>query len=456
MVGANTRRVGLFLAAIILGIAASQIPFPGLSLAGQITLGIFITAAILWITEAVPLFITSFVILFSEVVFLGLPGGALGLAAGDYAIFFAPFFDPIIALFFGGFVLGIAMSRHQLDSITAQEILHRVGNRPPWILAGFMGTTAFLSLWLSNTATTVLMIAVLMPILRMMPAHAPFRKALVLGIPFAANIGGIGTPIGTPPNAIAIANLARAGFRISFLEWMVLTIPVMLVILALTWGLLLLFFPSETRSLTLRLPATQPLNRTSWLVVAVFLITVTLWLTTPWHGIPEGAIALIPAVAFFGTGILETRDLGQVGWDVLFIVGGGLALGVAMDQSGLSSWIVSQINLAGLNFISIVLILGGVAALMTTFISNSATAALLIPIIVGLEDISPVPVTIAVALAASMSMTLPISTPPNAIAYGTGEIRTSDMIRVGGLITVASVLLVAVAATTYWSILGLR
>jgi len=454
LIGVPRRKVVLFFAAILLGIAAYSIPFAGLSLAGRITLGIFVTAALLWVTEAIPLFVTSFVILFAEVAFLGLPGGPLGLPPGGFAIFFAPFFDPIIVLFFGGFVLGIAMNRYHLDLMTAGVILRGVGTRPAWILAGFMGTTAFLSMWLSNTATTVLMIAVLVPILRGIPRDDPFHKALVLGIPFAANVGGVGTPIGTPPNAIAVANLAREGIFVSFLEWMVLSIPILLLILALTWGALLLFYRPNTHQLELNLAAAPPLNGRAWLVVGTFLVTVGLWLTAPLHGVPEGAVALLPVVVFFGFGLLQSGDLSRVGWDVLFIVGGGLALGVAMDRSDLTRWVVSQVNLEGLALWSVLLLLAAVAALMTTFISNSATAALLIPIITNLPGIPALPVTLAVAIAASLSMALPISTPPNAIAYGTGEVGTADMARVGVPITVLGVLLVAVVGVTYWSILG--
>lgn len=456
MNGLTRQQLVLFVASVALGIAAYLIPFPGLSLAGRITLGIFVTAAVLWMTEAIPLFVTSFVIVLAEVVLLGLPGGPLGLKGSQYSIFITPFFDPIIALFLGGFVLGIAMNRYQLDLRMAKLILDRVGASPQLILAGFMAATAFLSMWLSNTATTALMMAVVLPVLKTVPRDDPFRKALVIGIPFAANIGGMGTPVGTPPNAIAMAGLARIGIHVSFLQWMVLAVPPMLLVLLFTWQALLIIFRPRTGRLDLRVAKAMPLNGCGKIVIATFLVTVALWLTPSLHGIPEGVVALIPVVLFFGLRILQPDDLKEVGWDVLFIVAGGISLGVAMQQSGLSQWIVAQINLGGMGLFPILLALAGMSALMTTFISNSATANLLIPIITGLSAVSPLPVTAAVALAASLSMALPISTPPNAIAYGSGEIKVADMAKVGSIITVLGVLLLAVTGITYWAVLGYR
>lgn len=440
---------------VLLGVAAFSLPLQGLDLAGRITLGIFVTAAVLWITEAVPLFVTSFVIVVSQVVLLGLPGGPLGFTGTEYTIFLNPFFDPIIALFLGGFVLGIALQRYELDLRVSRLILTRVGVGPAWVLAGFMGTTAFLSMWLSNTATTVLMIAVLLPVLEMVPRDDPFRKALILGIPFAANVGGIGTPIGTPPNAIAIAGLSRVGIEVSFLEWMELALPVMLVVLAITWQLLMRVFPPRMERFELRVQEAAPLGSRGILVVATFLGTVILWLTPGWHGIPEAIVSLMAVVVIFGLGLLERESLGQVGWNVLFIVAGGISLGVAMQESGLSAWIVDQADVGQLGALGAILGLAAMAALMTTFISNSATAALLVPIIIGIPAVSPLVATAAVALAASMSMSLPVSTPPNAVAYGTGQVDVLDMVRAGAVITLLSILVVAFLGSLYWEALGI-
>jgi solute carrier family 13 (sodium-dependent dicarboxylate transporter), member 2/3/5 len=450
------RKMVLVSAAVLIGFGAYLIPFEGLSPAGSITLGIFVTAALLWMTEAIPLFTTAFLIVLAEVILLGLPGGPLGLEAGEFGIFLAPFFDPIIVLFLGGFVLGIAMSRYQLDLRTAGWILARVGIRPPWILAGFMGTTALLSMWLSNTATTVLMLAVLLPVLTCIRAENPFRKALILGIPFAANIGGIGTPIGTPPNAIAVGALARVGIRVDFLEWIVLALPVMLLLLAVTWAGLLLIFKSKDETLCLEVPQAMKLDAAAWTVIVVFAVTVALWLTAGLHGVPEGIVALLPIVVLFGSGVLDENSLSEIGWGVLFIIAGGISLGIAMRESGLTGWIVAQIDPGNLGFIGVAVLMGGMAALMTTFISNSATANLLIPIVIALTAVSPLPIAATVALAASLSMTLPVSTPPNAIAYGMGEIRVADMAKVGAAITIISLVVVILAGLAYWPLIGFR
>ena len=231
----NIKTLIVLACALTAGFIVSRLHPAGLGEAGRLTLGIFTAAAILWVVEPFPLYVTSFIVVILEVVLLGRAGGPLGLTGGGYTIFLTPFFDSVVVLFLGGFVMARAVKRYGLDERISRGILRRVGTRPCTVLFGMMVTTAFLSMWISNTATTALMIAVAIPIIKSFPSDEPFRKAIILGIPFAANVGGIGTPIGTPPNAIAMGILDQAGRGISFIEWMYRGIPVMIILLAVTW-----------------------------------------------------------------------------------------------------------------------------------------------------------------------------------------------------------------------------
>jgi sodium-dependent dicarboxylate transporter 2/3/5 len=347
-----------------------------------------------------------------------------------------------VVLFLGGFVMARAVKRYGLDERISRGILRRVGSKPETVLLGMMVTSAFLSMWLSNTATTALMIAVAIPILRSFPDEEPFRKAIVLGIPFACNIGGIGTPIGTPPNAIAIGMLDQMGRSISFIEWMYRGIPVVVILLAITWLVLCRLYPSGVERIEIERRDSKPMDRTSKFILAVFGVVVFLWLTSKWHGVPSAIISLVPLAVFFGLRLLEDEDLRDLGWGILFIIGGGMSLGVAMRESGLSEWIVGRIPFEGLGPLAILFAFSISAAAITNFISNSATANMLLPIVVGVTAIAPERSAVIVALACSAAMILPISTPPNAIAYGSGYIDVKEMIKGGTIITVISIIVI--------------
>ncbi len=440
----NIKALIILFIALMLGLMVSRMSFEGLSDAGSITLGIFAVAAILWVLEPFPLYVTSFVIVILEVVFLGRPGGALGLEGKEYVIFLHPFFDSVVVLFLGGFVLAQAVKRYALDERISRAILRRVGSKPKIVLMGMMITTAILSMWISNTATTALMIAVAIPIIRAFPEHEPFRKAVILGIPFAANIGGIGTPIGTPPNAIAMGILDHMGHGLTFPQWMLFGLPVVAVLLTLCWLILCRLYPPGIDAISIELVEEGPMDRKSKFILVVFGVVVVLWLTSGVHGIPSAIVALVPLVVFFGLGLLEDDDLQYLGWGILFIIGGGMSLGVAMRESGLSSWMVHQIPFEGIGTLGMLFVFAVAAAVMTTFISNSATANLLIPIVVGVSALSPRIGAVVVALVSSAAMILPVSTPPNAIAYGSKQIEVREMIKSGAIITAIAVVVVPI------------
>jgi sodium-dependent dicarboxylate transporter 2/3/5 len=439
----NTKRIAIFAIALLAGLIVSRFHPEGLSDAGRLTLGIFTTAAILWILEPFPLYVTSFVIVILEVILLGRPGGPLGLNSTGYSIFLHPFFDSVIVLLLGGFVMATALKRYGLDERISRAILSRTGTSPRLVLLGMMITSAFLSMWLSNTATTALMIAVAIPIVSAMEPDEPFRKAIILGIPFASNIGGIGTPIGTPPNAIAIGILAQMGRRLSFIEWTYRGFPIVVILLVLSWLILCRLFPPRLERIALSFKVQGEMGRKPKFVLVVFAGVVTLWRTSKWHGVPSAIISLIPLVILFGLRLLRDDDLQDLGWGILFVVGGGMSLGIAMRESGLTDWIVNRLPFQMMGALGVLFVFATLAAALTSFISNSATANLLLPIAVGVSVMEPTATAVVVAVAASAAMVLPVSTPPNAIAYGSGFVRVRDMALAGGIITVISIPVIA-------------
>jgi sodium-dependent dicarboxylate transporter 2/3/5 len=276
-------------------------------------------------------------------------------------------------------------------------------------------------------------------------------------VPFAANVGGMGTPIASPPNAVAVGFLSSAGYEVSFLQWMLIAIPLTVGMLGVAWGMLWWLYPPEARGLTLRAER-RALGGRGIFVLAVLILTILLWLTDRWHGLPTAVVALLPAIAFTATGILDQTDVDSLEWDILILIGGGIALGVGMQKTGLDQILVNAIPLGG-SFVLVGLVVTTV--LTSTFMSNTAAANLLIPIGVSFAGpltatggYGPIQIGVSIALAASLSMALPVSTPPNAIAYASGELDTSDFVYAGGLLGLLSVVLIVTfggAVIAFWT-----
>ncbi|HDR00020.1 MAG TPA: SLC13/DASS family transporter [candidate division WOR-3 bacterium] len=434
--------------ALALGAAVYLVPIPGMPDPAKRCLAIVAVATWLWVTEAIPLFATSFLIVLLSALFLT---GPLDIGV---QVFFAPFFDPVIMLFLGGFILSQALDKYSLDDLLARAILNRTGAKPGNVLFGMMLVAAVLSMWMSNTAATALLVGLALTIIRRLEAGDPFRIALILGIPFAANIGGVATPIGTPPNAIALGILAEHGIRLSFVRWMAVGIPITAAMFFLLWWLLSKLFPARTATVTLPPVEPEPLDRRQWTVVITFAVTVLLWLTAELHKLPSSVVALVPTLVFTGLRLLDKEDFGRVGWDVLILMGGGLSLGVAIQRSGLTGWLMTLVHLEGVNPVLLTAAFTAVAMVVTTFISNTSAAALLLPLVAGLAPHPTVPV-LAVAIGVSVSMVLPVSTPPNAIAYGSGLFGVRTMARVGIIVSAAGLVLVVLGVLALTHLFGL-
>jgi sodium-dependent dicarboxylate transporter 2/3/5 len=441
----------LALAEVQLGLlSAWGIPEPG-----HVALFILVLAALLWITELLPLFVTSLVILLLCLTWLR--GSLLenGIEVGA-STFTAPFFSDIILLFLGGFVLAAGLQKYRLDEQMARWVMRKTGRSVPRLIAGIMAITAFLSMWLSNTATAAMMLSLCLPIIRRLEEDDRYRKAILLAVPFSANIGGLGTPIGSPPNAIAMQYLAELNAAPGFAQWMLAGVPMAAILLVVAWLLLTRIYRGHPGKPDFESEPIE-IERTPGLIVvgSVTLVTVLGWLTTGLHPFSSGTVGLIPVIVLFGTRILDTQDLRRLSWDVLLMMGGGLCLGAAISISGLADWLVGILPTEGAEVWMLIIAFGFMASLMSSVMSNTATANLIMPVVIGLTFEPVSPILIGVAYACSLAMPLPISTPPNAIAFSSGALRAGDMIRPGVLITAAGLVLTFFVCYWWWGFVGL-
>lgn len=413
----------------------------GLTEPGRHALFVLLTAAGWWITGAIPAFAVSLAVIAMQIALLGDPSGPF--ADGDverWQRFVSPWASPVMWLFLSGLVLAAAAARTGLDRRLAERVLKLAGSGRTRVLLAVMAVTFVLSMFMSNTAATAMMIALVlaMPAVRERgDAHVErYATALLLGIPVAANIGGMGTIIGTPPNAIAATALIGTG-RIDFATWMIYGLPPALLLGFMAWRWLVWRY---LRSLPAPIPPadggepTAPMTGRPVFVAALFLITVTAWLTESLHGIPTAVVAVMPIAVLAVSGVIRERDVRALPWDVLMLIAGGLSLGVGVSESGLAEWIVGRLPVAGLPMPMLALLMAVVGTLLSTFISNTAAATILTPLAVALAGTDARLVVVPLALAMSASMSLPVSTPPNAIAFATERIPRGALRQVGGLL----------------------
>jgi len=429
----------------------------------QRMIAIFAFAALMWMFEIIPNWTTSLVV----IVVMLLTVSNKGLAflctpeAGslvDYKSIMASFADPVVMLFMGGFVLAIVASKYGMDAVMAKSLLGIFGKKPRMVLLGFLIVIAIFSMFMSNTATAAMMLAFLAPVLKALPEDESGKVGLALSIPVAANLGGIGTPIGTPPNAIAIGALENAGYQIGFGPWMTRMVPFVIVMILLAWVLLQLFFPFKSDKIELKIEVKE--RKKDWKTYVAwitFFVTILLWVTESLTGINSNIVALIPLAVYTCTGVFGKDDIKEINWSVLWLVAGGFALGTGLNKTGLAATLIHAIPFSAMNVVLVIIVAGLICYFLSNFISNSATAALLVPIlvVVGTAMADPSAANNAqfvglggmysmipfIAVCASLAMLFPISTPPNAIASSTGLVKTSDMTKVGIIVGAAGFLL---------------
>ena len=415
----------------------------GLTVVQQRVIALFVFAALMWICEIIPNWTTSLLVIVIALLTVSDKGiGFLcdpqyGTLVG-YKSLMASFADPVVMLFLGGFVLAIMAEKYGLDVTMARALLSLFGTRPKMVLLGFLFVIAVFSMFMSNTATAAMMLSFLVPVLSKLPADDKGRVGLALAIPVAANLGGIGTPIGTPPNATAVKFLAEAGYDVTFMDWAARMIPFVLIMIVLAWLLLQFFFPFKSKEIKLEIPEnTREKDWKTTVVWITFIGTILLWATEEWTKINSNVVALIPLGVLTMTGIFTKEDIKQINWTVLWLVAGGFALGTCLQSTGLAKVLIDAIPFGSMSIVLVMIVAGVVCYFLSNFISNSATAALLIPILMvvaegmGLDIAGTRGLIAFIAMCASIAMLFPISTPPNAIASSTGMVATKDMTKVG-------------------------
>lgn len=442
----------MWLAAVLILPAPSSLPQ-----AGWLTAGIALLMATWWITEAIPIPATSLLPLAFFPLF----------RVGTMAESATPYANPLIFLFMGGFIIALAMVRWGLHKRIALKIVAWAGTGPRALIAGFMVATAFLSMWVSNTATTLMMLPVGLSVISVVddegseePFRTRFALALLLGIAFSANVGGMGTLIGTPPNAFIAAYFeSEFGYAVTFLDWLMVGVPIVavgipLVLIVLTY----LMFPFRRGDIIgsqdvidREIAALGPVNKGEKAVSIVFTITALLWITRPLlqpylPGLTDAGIAMIGGLVLFlipvdfkrGVFVQDWTTARQLPWGALILIGGGLSLAGMVTRSGLADWIGASLGFVDtLPVIVIILIVTGLIVYLTELTSNTATTATFVPVLAALAlgvGQNPLLFAIPAALAASCAFMLPVATPPNAIVYGSGRVSVPQMARAGSIL----------------------
>lgn len=440
----------------------------------RLTAAVAVLMGAWWMTEAIPLAATALVPL---VVFPLSQVVSFGDISPSYA-------DPTIFLFMGGFILALGMQKWNLHRRLALSVVLLVGTRPKQLILGFMIATGFLSMWVSNTATAVVMLPIGMSVLGLtseivggMKKQKKFATALMLAIAYSASIGSLGTIIGTPPNTLMAAYMSSSqGIEIGFFDWMMVGVPLAVVFMVIAWLVLITVFKPEMKEIPggkqliqKELRDMGSMSRAEKTAGVIFVAAALSWvfipLATDWFGwgitIADAAIGMTAGLLMFiipvdekGTRVIAWEDAQEMPWDVLLLFGGGLALSSMFGNSGLSLWIGEQSK--AMEALPLVVLVAAVAALvlvLTEFTSNTATAATFLPIMGGVavgigltaeQDMNVMLLVIPVALAATCAFMLPVATPPNAIAYSSGYVRIGDMVKGGLWLNVIAVFLITI------------
>jgi len=452
---AKTAGCGFFALAVVFlpGLLGSEI-FSTLNPGAAASLGIMVFAAALWVTEAMPAFAVALLVIGLQIAILGNPGGVWA-PEGDtkaWTTFVQPWSSPTMWLFLGGFVLAHGCSKTQLDKWLAGMVLGRFATSPAKLVASVMAITFLFSMFMSNTATAAMMIAVTAPVLAGLPKDSRLAKGLVLAVAAGANLGGIGTIIGTPPNAIAAGELRG---KVDFIKWMAIALPPALLLATAVYFLIWRIYIHGTGEKPVinfdsSVQSGARLKRHRITVMIVFAITVAMWMGESLTGIPSPVVSFIPIVALAVSGVIGARDMRILPWDVLLLLAGGLSLGVGVEVTGLAEWFASLVP-GDLGIVSIAVVFSLLGLFLSNLMSNTAAAALLIPLgssLAGGADATLI--TVSIAISCSAAMALPISTPPNAIAHSTERLSSRDFLMPGLLVAAGMALVLP------WLVLVLR
>ena len=468
------QQVGLFLGPGLF-VLLLLLPVPdGMSAQAMAVLAVTLLMAVFWISEAIPIPATALIPIALFPLLGVMPTAKVTVSYGNHLIF----------LFMGGFLIAMAIERWHLHKRIALHTVSLVGVTPNRVVLGFMIATAFLSCWISNTATAMLMVTIGMAVLQQLSgskeqgalAQSNFGIALMLGIAYAASIGGVATLIGTPPNAILAGVVERQyGYTIGFAEWMLFAMPLSIVMLALAWFYLTRIafrhdvteLPGGKAVIREQLAALGPMSKPEQRVLAVFLLVVAAWLfrgLLPFAAlkdVTDSAVAILGALLLFmipadlkkGQFLLDWKTAVNIPWDIMILFGGGFALAAGFAASGLTEWLGSQLSL--LQSANLVVLIAAVVVMvifLTEVTSNTATASLLLPVMAGFAMAADVPalsLMAAVALASSFAFMLPVATPPNAIVFSSRQVTIPQMARAGIWLNIVGAVLITLLVTQF-------
>ncbi|MBY0312081.1 MAG: DASS family sodium-coupled anion symporter [Phycisphaerales bacterium] len=500
--GGVVRWVGVFAGPLVFALILALVPtsVDGLKVEQRGVLALAAWMAVWWLTEAVPLSATALLPL------VGLP--LLGVTTLKQAA--APFADELIYVFLGGFIVGLALEATGLHRRLALLAMLALGTTPKRLIGAVMLATGIISMFVSNTATTMMMLPLGLSMVKLAEDQQAdervgggggawdtkcvrnFGVAMLLGIAYAATIGGMGTPIGTPPNLVMVGYAREnLGIEVSFRQWMIVAMPVVLILLPAAWGLLVLLHPIRAQGIAggrgfvrSELASLGPVRREEWMVLGVFALAVTGWVfrgqisTMTGRIVSDAMVAIIAALLLLcvpirsgGKGsergpkmVLTWAQAEKLPWGVLLFFGGGLSMAAAITSTGLDVTLAGHLKaLGGMNIVLILLIVCGAMTLVGELASNVALATMMMPILAGAAKAMGVPAVellMAAALASSLGFALPVATPPNAIVFATGRIGMHRMLRAGALLDVVGVLVLVVVLGFFGRVLmewaGLR
>ncbi|MGD2200650.1 MAG: DASS family sodium-coupled anion symporter [Candidatus Bathyarchaeota archaeon] len=456
------RKVVTASAVVAIGLLAYQTTSNVLPLSERLALVVLVVTAGLWITEAVPLTATSLLIPLLQ--------SLLGVQPFTDAL--AYFFDPVVMLLLGGFLLAIAVEKNDIDEYFAYQILSKLGAGSHFIVLVLMLTTAFLSMWISNTASTALMLTIALRLTeRAKDEEGNFGKIVVLGIAYSATAGGLSTLVGTTTCAMAAGFLKEMiDYEVTFLGWMFLGLPITILMILSIWIALFIIFPTSVERIEGITFEREPLERRQKLTLIVFVASILLWISGrlpeplalaigwPGHGMSSSVVAAVIAVLLFFTGLIEERDISRANWGILLLIGGGLSLGGALEASGLVVRISEVLTwfTGGTPGITTILLIVAFSLGFSIIASNTASAGIFLPIAIGLgtsTGLNPVILAVVVGISTSLDFMLPVGTPPNAIAYATGRVKMREMIKAGIVLDLIGAGLTIMLALYLWPLL---
>jgi len=446
VVGIQTQII-YFLSSIIVAFSVTMlVNSEALSTPQVYVLFLLVFSVCLWITEAIPPFAVGLMII-----------GFLIFSLGNYYVQVDPenasaltqkyaqtWSNSVIWLMLGGFFLAEGMQKVGLDRTVFSLSIKRFGSKPKYVLLGLMLTTAIFSMIMSNTATTAMMIAAVSPFIKTLDPNAKFTKGVLIGVPAAAAMGGMGTIIGSPTNAIAVEALNNHGIRFGFLEWMSIGFPSAIILTLIFWFWLTkryvpnvehidLSFLNESKDRKREEESDRIFILRKKLVSGVLIFTLVLWMTSNFHGIPASTVSLVPIILLTMFRIISSNDVRKLPWDTLMLVAGGMSLGLAIQETGLANYYVTQLKDFEMSFALLVAFFAILTVVLSNFMSNTAATTILIPIAIIMAPGHPLALPLVIGLSASTALFFPISTPPNAIAFSTGLIEQKDF-RPGGIL----------------------